>query len=1014
MRLKVLDTNTARAGGEAAPAGAGRMSQEDAAELERTLRETVDGEIRFGKADRALYATDSSNYRQVPIGVVVPRTTEAVVATVAACRKFGAPIVSRGGGTSLAGQCCNVAVVMDHSKYLNKILEIDPERRLARVQPGCVLDTLRERAIKEHGLTFGPDPSTHAWCTLGGMIGNNSCGVHSVMTGRTSDCTLGLEILTYDGLRLRVGPTSDEALAELCARKGRVGEIYCGLRDLRDRAAELVRARYPKIPRRVSGYNLDELLPEKGFNVASALVGTEGTCVVVLEATLRLIEWPAKRTIVVLGYPDIFSAGDHVPQIMEHKPIGLEGIDEKLINHMKERHLHLKETQVLPKGKGWLLAEFGGRTQEEADQRAKAMVEAIEREEGAPKEKMLSSPDQEHDIWDVRESGLGATAFVPNHKDSWEGWEDAAVPPDRVGAYLRDFRKLLDKYDYDTVMYGHFGQGCIHCRIDCDLYTEPGVEKYRGFIGEAADLVVSHGGSLSGEHGDGQSKAAMLVKMFGPELMVAFRDFKRLWDPEWRMNPGKVVDPNPPTSDLRLGAGYEPRQVKTHFAYPDDHDSFARSTLRCVGVGKCRRNHDAFMCPTYRVTMEEKHTTRGRAHMLFEMMRGDFLTDGWRDKGVLESLDLCIGCKGCKHDCPVNVDIGTYKSEFLAHHYAGRLRPRHHYSMGFIGWWARLAAIAPEVANFFGQTPPLRSLARWVAGVSPNRNLPVFASETFRQWRSRQPEPTAGGEPVVLLVDVFNDSFYPDTLRAGERVLRCLGHEVIIGPRLPAVRPLIHYGWLTLAKRSLRTFVERLRPFARQGVPIIGFEPSTVAVLREERTRLLPQDQDAARIRDSAKMFSELVADKVKHHGLELPRRGGRAVVHLHCHEKAVLQPEATRAVLRAMEIEIDEPEQGCCGMAGSFGFEREHYDLSMAIGERKLLPRVRDASEETLLVAPGFSCRTQIRDATGRLPLHPAELLQGVVCGRASAGESIGGTTSGGGAAEVFVRPPAGGISPA
>ncbi len=964
MRLPVIDNRRSHV-------AHGRSAMTTAADLEHELARRIDGEVRFSTGDRALYATDSSNYRQIPIGVVVPRNTDAVVAAVEVCREFDAPIVSRGGGTSLAGQCCNVAVVIDHSKYLNRVLDLDPDAGLARVEPGCVLDSLRDRAIKEHGLTFAPDPSTHAWCTLGGMLGNNSCGVHSVMAGRTSDCTVAMDVLTYDGVRMRVGATSDDELEARSRTGGREGEIYSGLRSLRDRYGDLVRQRYPRIPRRVSGYNLDDLLPENACNVAASLVGTEGTCAITLDATLKLVKWPEKRTIVVLGYQDVYTAGDHVPQIMRFKPIGLEGLDDKLIRHMKRQHLHTHETQLLPDSGAWLIVEFGADSQRESDERAKQMIDALQRLDDAPKISMVDQPEQEHHIWDVRESGLGATAFVKDAPDAWEGWEDAAVPPDRVGDYLRHFRKLLDAFGYDTVMYGHFGQGCFHCRINFDLQSEQGVRTYREFIEKAADLVVSFGGSISGEHGDGQSKAILLEKMFGPELIGAFREFKSLWDPRWKMNPGKVVDPDPPESNLRLGSNYQPRQVSTHFAYPDDEESFARATLRCVGVGKCRRNENAFMCPTYRVTMEEKHTTRGRAHLLFEMMRGDLLRDGWRDKAVHESLDLCIGCKGCRKDCPVHVDIATYKSEFLAHRYAHHLRPRAHYSMGLIGWWARAAMLAPGLANFFARQAPFSGASKWVAGVSSHRTLPRFAARSFTS-EFRGGSAGASADPVLILPDVFNNVFYPDTLHAGARVLSRLGYRVIVPRPLPAPRPAIHYGMLRLAKRQLRALVDRLRDHARAGVPIVGFEPSTVAVLREELVRLLPQDQDARRICKLACQFSEFM----QRHERDLPKAGGRAILHLHCHEKAALNPDATRQLLHAMDVKFEEPEPGCCGMAGSFGFERKHYALSMQIGERSLLSCVRKSDPATLLVAPGFSCRTQIHQATGRMPLHPAQLV--------------------------------------
>ena len=543
------------------------MTDVDAGRLAATLSERVSGEVRFDPGSRGAYATDASNYRQVPIGVVVPKTVDDVVATVAACRQLGAPVLSRGGGTSLAGQCCNVAVVMDFSKYLHQVLELDPDRRLARVRPGIVLDDLR-RAATPHGLTFGPDPATHDHCTLGGMLGNNSCGMHAQMAGRTSDNTRELEVLTYDGLRLRVGPTSEDERARIVAEGGRRGEIYRRLAALADRYGDLIRERYPRIPRRISGYALDELLPENGFNVARALVGSESTCVTILEATLDLIPWPSAQALVVLGYPDIYTAGDHLPEVLAHEPMALEGIDDRLVEFMRKKGMHTGELSVLPEGRGWLVVQLGGADQDEADARAHDLLDALARTDDPPSMKLIDDPAEEAKVWAVRESGLGATARVPGERDTWPGWEDSAVPPDKVGPYLRDLRKLYDKYGYDPSLYGHFGQGCIHCRVDFDLYTAEGVRAWRSFLDEAADLVVDYGGSFSGEHGDGQARADLLPKMYGPELMEAHREFKAIWDPDGRMNPGKVVDPNPITGQLRVGPDYRPRPVATTFAFP--------------------------------------------------------------------------------------------------------------------------------------------------------------------------------------------------------------------------------------------------------------------------------------------------------------------------------------------------------------------------------------------------------------------------------------------------------------
>ncbi len=670
------------------------------AELAAKLRSVVKGEVRFDDASRALYATDASNYRQVPIGLVLPKDVDDVVATVAACREFGAPILSRGGGTSLAGQCCNVAVVMDFSKFMNSIIGLDVNAREARVQPGIVLDALRNRA-EEHNLTFAPDPATHSRCTLGGMIGNNSCGVHALMGGKTVDNVTELDILLYDGTRMRVGPTSETDLLRTIAEGGRRGEIYAGLKKLRDTYSDLVRQWFPDIPRRVSGYNLDQLLPENGFNVARALVGSEGTCVTILEAVCELKPSPQYRRLIALGFEDAFIAADHVPAVLAFKPIGLEGFDGLLVDFMLRKNLVVDDVKLLPQGRGFLLCEFGADSDDEVEAIAETFTQAAAFFSRVPVIARYT-PEQAARVWKVRESALGASVFVPGEASGWEGWEDSAVPPERLGEYLRELFELISEYGYRSPMYGHFGQGCVHLRITFDFKTTEGVAKYRRFIEEAADIVLKYGGSLSGEHGDGQSRAALLPKMFGPELMQAFVEFKRLWDPLNRMNPGKLIDPvavYDPAENLRIGPGYHSAKSDTWFQFPGDHGSFSEATTRCVGVGACRKQDNGTMCPSYMATREEKHSTRGRAHLLWEMMQGDVIKDSWRNQEVKEALDLCLSCKACKTECPVNVDMATWKSEFLAHHYEGRLHPLHHYVFGYMDRFAKLAAVAPSLAN---------------------------------------------------------------------------------------------------------------------------------------------------------------------------------------------------------------------------------------------------------------------------------------------------------------------------
>ena len=952
-----------------------------ARELEALLRKMVRGEVRFDDGSRALYATDGSNYRQVPIGVVIPTSTDDVIATVAACRAFGAPLLSRGGGTSLTGGCCNVAVVMDFSKHLHNVLWIDPERRLARVQPGTQLDHLRLQAEK-HGLTFAPDPSTHAYCTLGGMIGNNSCGVHSIMglgTGRTSDQVDELDILLYDGTRMTVGATSDDDYARIVAEGGRKAEVYAALRSLRDREADEIRRRFPnlaELPRRVSGYNLDDLLPERGFHVARALSGTEGTCVTVLEAQVHLVPSPRVKSLLVLGYPSVYEAGDHVMEALEAGPTGLEGMDDVLVSDMKQKGIHPEDIKLLPDGGGWLLVEFGGADKDESDAKAHRLMDRLKGVENPPTMKLFDDEWEEEHLWKVRESGLGATARIPGKPDAWEGWEDSAVSPPKVGAYLRDLRALLKKYDYNCALYGHFGQGCIHTRIDFDLKTADGVEKFRAFLDEAGDMVTSYGGSLSGEHGDGQSKAALLPKMFGEEIVRAFGEFKGIWDPSNRMNPHKVVDPYLPGENLRLGPHYHPPQLDTHFKFPNDKGSFAYATERCVGVGLCRKDESGTMCPSYMVTREESDATRGRTHLLFEMLQGDPMKGGWKSEPVKEALDLCLACKACRTECPMNVDMATYKAEFLSHYYEGRLRPRHAYAMGWIYWWARLASLAPNVANLVTHLPVVGKLFQAIGGISTQRTTPYFAPETFKAWWRRR-EPRNLGKPrVILWADTFNNHFHPQTAKAAVEVLEAAGFQVVVPPQsLCCGRPLYDFGMLDEAETLWREILGALRDEIEAGTPVVGLEPSCVAAFRDELTNLFPMDEDAKRLSQKTFILSEFLIEHAP--GYTFPKLRRKAIVQKHCHHEHVLKFQDETAALAQLGLDFEVLDSGCCGMAGSFGFEAEHYDVSVKVAERVLLPAVRAASPETLVIADGFSCREQIADLTGRGALHLAQVIQ-------------------------------------
>jgi FAD/FMN-containing dehydrogenase/Fe-S oxidoreductase len=950
-----------------------------AAALAAELAATTSAEVRFDTGSRAAWSTDASNYRHVPIGVVLPRTIDDVIRTVALCRKYGAPITARGGGTSLAGQACNVAVIIDYSKYLNRVLEIDPARRIARVEPGCILDDLRGQAAR-HGLTFGPDPATHSRNTLGGMIGNNSCGVHSVMSQfygpgpLTRHQVIELDLLTYDGERFTVAATSDAELETIIAAAGRRGAIYHGLRELRDTHAAEIRSRFVNIPRRVSGYNLDALLPEHGFNVAHALVGTEGTCAIILGATVTLIPARPVRTLLVLGYRDAYQAADHVPEIMLHQPVGLEGFDGVLVEMMRKRRWHPDQVALLPPGDGWLMVEFGADIKADADAQAERLMQELAAKADAPSMRLCESDADAKQLWEIREAALGVSAHPPGMRAAYEGWEDAAVAPERLGAYLRDLSALIREFKYTSAMYGHFGQGCVHFRIDFDFESVAGVEAFSQFLERAADLVVSHGGAISGEHGDGQARAIFLTKMYGENLIRAFERFKWLWDPDNRMNPGKVVHPRRPDQDLRIQPGYADEKVETHFAFRGDDGSFARATARCAGVGACRRTGGGTMCPSYMVTHEEEDSTRGRARMLFEMMEGEVLTDGWRNEHVKDALDLCLACKGCKSECPVNVDMATYKAEFLSHYYQGRVRPRTAYAMGLIYWWARAAAPIAPLVNFFTRTRPFSSIMKAAGGIAQERTIPQFASPTFRSWFRGHKRNTDAKRRVILWPDTFSNYLHPAAAIAAVEVLEHAGFAVDL-PRRPLCcgRPLYDWGMLDRAKQLWRQTLDTLRDDIRAGVPIVGLEPSCVAAFRDELSGLFPDDEDAQRLAKQTFMLSEFLVNE----GYQPPSLRRRAVVHGHCHHKAVIGMQAEERLLKAVGLDYRLLDSGCCGMAGSFGFEAHKYDVSVKAAERVLLPAVRTADNDTLIIANGFSCHEQIAQLAGRTPLHLAQVLQ-------------------------------------
>jgi FAD/FMN-containing dehydrogenase/Fe-S oxidoreductase len=941
-------------------------------ELERDLTAIVRGEVAFDGATRGIYATDSSNYRQVPLGVVFPADEADVQSIVDVCRRYDAPILARGAGTSLAGQACNVAVVVDMSRHLNQILEIDAEHRTARVQPGVVLDDLNA-AARALDLTFGPDPATHAWCTIGGMVGNNSCGTHGLYTGKTVDNVEQLVVLTYGGERMVLGSCDDEQYLNLASNEADSGRIVRELRHLRGEFAEHIRTGFPSISRRVSGYNLDQLLPENGFHLARAMVGTESTCALVTEITLSLSPWPRCRVLVVFGYDDIYIAADHVPDLLRHELIGLEGFDGRLVEQMRRADLNVEHLHLLPEGEGWLLAEIGAENLADADSRAQGLVRDLSPDVRAV---ILRDPIDQERVWRVRESALGATARPEGQAVNYEGWEDAAVAPDKLGQYLRGIRDLWAEFGFSGAWYGHFGQGCVHTRNDFDLSSVEGLRTYRAFVERAADLCVSFGGSISGEHGDGQSRGELLARMYGPELMEGFRRFKAVWDPRGRMNPGKVIDAFPIDTNIRYGPRYrQSTLVPAGFSFAQDGGSLQRAAERCVGVGRCRSDTTAVMCPSYRATRDEKHSTRGRAKLLGELFQGETTPESWRNKEVFEALELCLSCKGCAVDCPTHVDMATYKSEFLFHYYAKRLRPRAAYALGLIAWGSRVAARMPLVANALLQNRLSGALMKHLGGISQQREVPVFAARSFRRGVLAARLRKELGPTVVLWPDTFTDVYLPARGEATVQVLEYAGERVGL-PREWACcgRPLYDSGMLGLAASAARHVLDALDAFLARDIPVIVPEPSCLAVFRDELPKLLPDDPRAQKLASLSRSLSE----HLEVIGWVAPEGASNqhVSIHPHCHQRAVRNTSSDERVLRDAGFEVEVLDLGCCGLAGSFGFTKDHDGLSRQIALDRFLPGIAQSAVHGPLVLDGFSCQLQAGELAKLATTSTAQLL--------------------------------------
>ncbi|CUW29532.1 FAD-binding and (Fe-S)-binding domain-containing protein [Streptomyces reticuli] len=1072
----MTDRADAAAAGKAAE-GAQDVDGADAAGLADALRRAVRGEVGFDATARALVTMDASNYRRVPLGVVAPRDADDVAAVLEVCRARGVPVVARGGGTSIAGQATGTGVVLDFTRHMTGLLELDPGSRTAVVQPGLVLDRLQEAAAP-HGLRFGPDPSTHSRCTLGGMIGNNACGAHSVAWGTTADSVRELSVVTARGQRLRLG-------------QGWAGAPE-GLRELAEGEIARLRTGFPDLPRRISGYALDALLPEKGADVARSFCGSEGTLAILTEAVVRLVEAPRARALAVLAYADESAAAEAAAGLLPLGPLTVEGMAADLV----------PAGSGLPAGGAWLFVETGGETAPGARARAEEVVRAADVVDAL----VVTDPAAQRALWRIREDAAGTATRMPDGTEAWPGWEDCAVPPARLGAYLRDFRALLADHGLRGTPYGHFGDGCIHVRIDFDLLTGPGVARFRRFSEELADLVVAHGGSLSGEHGDGQARAELLPRMYGAETVRLFERAKAVWDPDDLLNPGMLVRPAPLDADLRFSV-LPSHPVDVTFGYPADGGDFAAAVRRCVGVAKCRTATaagPAVMCPSYRATGEERHSTRGRARLLHEMLAGEVITDGWRSTEVRDALDLCLSCKGCRSDCPVGVDMATYKAEFLHHHYAGRRRPAAHHTMGrlpeWLHWTARLR-LAP-LLNVLAGIGPLARVGKRLGGVAPEREIPRLAHQTFTGWwrgrggaggagpaggvrgaglaggargagsagpaggargagpaggargageaggaggpsaegsggrsaegAERLPGGGTGGprddrtaegaerteDLVVLWPDTFTEYLSPSVGRAAVRVLEEAGLRVALPPTLLPGRGAIadgrtraatalltarrarvccgltylSTGQLDRARTVLRRTLDLMEPVLRARVPVVVLEPSCAAALRTDLPELLPDDPRAARLSAAVLTFAETLERHAPHWA---PPAVGRPIAgQTHCHQHAVLGDTPDRR-LRAAAGLTGELSGGCCGLAGNFGFEKGHFEVSRACAEEQLLPSVRQAAPGTVILADGFSCRTQLDQLAGVRGRHLAEVLADALDAPATGADGALGTSA-------------------
>ncbi|MFI5714827.1 FAD-binding and (Fe-S)-binding domain-containing protein [Nocardia sp. NPDC051750] len=922
--------------------------------LARGLRARIGADVVDASYRRRVeYSSDASNYRVLPEVVVFPRAEADIAAALEVARSEGVPLTPRGGGTSVAGNAVGPGIVLDFSRHMNGIAEIDPQRRTARVQPGVVLSALQRRA-REHGLRFGPDPSTQNRCTLGGMIGNNACGPHAIAWGRTSDRVRELRILDGTGTPRRL---ADDLAA------------VPGLAEFTRDSLAVLRTDLGRFDRQASGYGLEYLLPERGGSVARSFVGSEGTCGVLLEAEVELVEIPAATLLVVLGYPDLATAADDIAAVVSVAPVAVEGIDARLVEMVRA---HGRQVPDLPRGDGWLFVELAG----ENPVAVQGAAEQLCRVAGALDTRIIADPRAAAALWRIRADGAGLAGRTRDGQPAWPGWEDAAVPPARLGPYLRDFDDLMSEYKLDGLLYGHIGDGCMHVRLDLPIAEAP--DRFRAFLTDAAHLVVRYGGSLSGEHGDGRARSELLEIMYSPEVRAVFAGYKALFDPAGVLNPGVLVRPRPLDADLRL-RGLTPAAPAGGFALGGDAGDLSTAVHRCVGVGKCRADTRAtggFMCPSYLATADEKDTTRGRARVLQEVVRGEL---DWSAPAVAESLDLCLSCRACGSDCPAGVDMATYKSETLYRRYRGRPRPRDHYSLGMLPRWLAGATRMPRLVNSVARIETLRRLGMRAAGADPRRRVPELADRPFRRiWRaeSGKQQVTDPVATVMLWVDTFTNAFDPDIAQAAVDLLNSLGYRVVLpGRQVCCGLTWISTGQLDGARARLRRTLDHLDSHIRAGGLVVGLEPSCTAALRTDLPELLPDDPRARPVAAAVRTLAEFLLAQPNWRPPSYPGRS--IVVQPHCHHYSVLGFEADRRIFAQMGLNVTEIA-GCCGLAGNFGMQQGHYEISLAVAGNGILPALANAPADAVFLADGFSCRTQAAQLDAGRGRHLAQILLG------------------------------------